>query len=62
LEDCIKSHMLWEFRYWITHVEEERIRVVEDEPELLLSWIPDALTLKEEREVFRNKHKEINKS
>jgi hypothetical protein len=23
LEDCIKSHMLWRFRYWITHGEEE---------------------------------------
>jgi hypothetical protein len=37
LEDCIESHMVWRFRYWITHGEEERIRVVQDGPELLLS-------------------------
>jgi hypothetical protein len=30
---------VWRFRYWITHGEEERIRVVECEPELLLSYL-----------------------
>jgi hypothetical protein len=47
--------MLWRFRYWITHGEEERIRVVQDEPELLLSWVPGALTPNEEIEEFRMK-------
>jgi hypothetical protein len=47
--------MLWKFRYWITHDEEERAKVVQDEPELLLSWILGALTHKEEIEEFRRK-------
>jgi hypothetical protein len=31
--------------------EEERIRVVQDGPELLLSWIPGTLSPNEEREI-----------
>jgi hypothetical protein len=41
-------------RYWVTHGE-ERIKVVQDEPKLLVAWIPGTLTPNEEIEEFRRK-------
>jgi hypothetical protein len=38
------SQKVWESRYRVTHSEEERIRIIREEHELLLSWIPNALT------------------